>query len=307
MARKAEGARGKPRAAAIAAQAGTAVVLGGIAALAILGTPALQARVSRVMPGAAGARVQFDWPRMAGDARDGATWLSPDIQAALIRVVSDALAADADPLSPTALARVGDALLETGWFERLESVVREPGGVVRVSAAWRVPGAVVRHDGVDHLVARNGELLPPTYLAGQSGQRVILNASTPPPARGGRLACGEVWGKRMGAGELSDVQAGVELLALVSTRPWKDQVSAVDVAGYARHRRLELVTGGGTRVVWGGAPGDHVFGEPSLETKLWRVTELNRRFGRIDGGQSRVDISGAIATIDETPAPPGRP
>ncbi len=302
MARKDQARKGIDMA-ALAAQAVTALLLGGLAALAVFGTPALQARVSRSLA-AAPVRVEFDWPRMApgGPESAGATWLSPDIQSGLISAVIDALRADPDPLSVRALQGVGAALVETGWFERLDEVRREAGGVVRVRGTWRVPGAVVRHGGLDHLVSRAGEVLAPTYLPGQSAQRVVLGASTPPPSRNGRVLCGAPWGG--GPGKESDVQAGVALLNLVATRPWRDQVSGVDAAAYAKHRRLELVTTSGTRVVWGGSLSEQVFGEPSVETKLWRVAELNRRFGRIDGGRQRVDISGAIATIDESPAPP---
>ncbi len=311
MARKAEGREGSGMGAMLA-RVLSALVLGGLAALVVFGTPALEARVGEDL-GAAGVRVEFDWPPMVsggeeGGDRGGATWLSPDIQAGLIRLVADQFRTDPDPLNSGALRRVGEALLETGWFEALDRVRREPGGVVSVRGRWRIPAAVVRHGGLDHLVARGGELLAPTYMAGQSRQRVVLGASTPPPTGpGGRVLCGAVWGGTRGT-ELSDVQAGVALLNLVATRAWREQVTGVDVSAYPKHRRLELVTAHGTRVVWGGAPSEQVFGEPTVETKLWRLTELNRRTGRIDGDQRHVDISGAIATIDQAaPGAPGGP
>lgn len=295
----------------VLAQAATALLLGAVVLAFVFGTPALQARVARTLPGGV-PRVEFDWPMIPGDGpgRPARTWLSPDMQAGLVRLAQETLAADPDALSTTALAGVGLALQGTGWFSSLESVRREPGHTVRVRGTWRLPAAVVRHGGLDHLVARGGELLPPTYLPGQSGQRVIIGASTPPTMREGKPVCGEVWGASRTGGHkgMSDVQAGVALLELIGTRPWRDQVAAVDVSAYARQRRLEILTTSNGRVVWGGAPGEKVYGEASLETKLWRVMEINRRTGKIDAGQPSMDISGTIAMMDDTPlAPPPAP
>lgn len=296
---------------AVLAQAATALLLGAVVLALAFGTPALQARVSRTL--AAGApRVEFDWPMIPGDGPDqpARTWLSPDMQAGLVHLAQQTLAADPDALSTTALSRVGRALLDTGWFATIETVCREPGNGVRVRGTWRTPAAVVRHGGLDHLVARGGELLPPTYLPGQSGQRVILGASTPPPMRDGKPVCGEVWGASRTGGHkgMSDVQAGVELVDLIRTRPWRAQVAAVDVSAYARQRRLDLVTTSNGRVIWGGAPGEKVYGETSLKTKLWRIMEINRRTGTIDAGRPSMDISGTIAMMDDTPlAPPPAP
>lgn len=301
--RPGEGAKTLGAAAALAGHAGSAVLLGAVLLAAILGAPSLQARAARTI-GDTPARVVIDWPGPAGADQPARTWLGADIQSGLLRLGAERLAEHPDPLSGAGLEALGLALADTGWFASAPTVRREPGGVVRVSGTWRVPAAVVRHGGVDHLVARGGELLPPAYLPGQGGRRVILGASSPPPSRDGRPACGRVWGAGPGHTGLTDVQAGVALLNLIADKPWADQVAGVDVAAYARQRRLELVTARGTRVVWGGAPGEQVFGEASVETRLWRLAEINRRFGRIDAGRGSVDVSGAIATIDDLPSGP---
>ena len=269
-----------------------------------LGVPRLHARVSRTIS-AEPARVVIEWPvvpppagAVAGPAT---TWLSPDIRAGLQSLAESALQAEADPLGPGALAALADTLGRTGWFERLDRVRREPGRVVRVSGQWRIPAAVVRHNGLDHLIARGGELLPPTYLPGQSGQRVIFGSSSAPPVVDGQPACGHTWGAPT-PGTLSDVQAGVQLLGVLAGKTWRDQVAGVDVSAYVTQRRLVIVTNAGGRVVWGAAPSERPFGEANLEYKLWRLDEMNRRRGRIDAGFALADVSGVIATVDESAA-----
>jgi hypothetical protein len=276
-----------------------AVILSVPAAL-VFGVPRLQARVTRgvaLQP----ARVVIDWPVAtpeAGSAAPATTWLSPDIRASLQALADSTLRDRSDPLSPESLRVLAETLTRTGWFERLDGVRRAPGGVVRVMGHWRIPAAVVRHNGLDHLVARGGELLPPTYLPGQSGQRVIFGAASAPPMEDGRPACGRVWGGASGA--LSDVQAGVQLLGVLAGKTWRDQVAGVDVSAYSAQRRLVIITAAGGRVVWGAAPSERPFGEANVEYKLWRLDEMNRRRGRIDAGFALADVSGVIATVDES-------
>lgn len=277
--------------------AGT-VILAVPVALA-MGVPRLHARVARsVVQSANPVRVVIDWPLAPGAKPGSGTWLAEDLRGSLQTLADSTVRVDDDPLSPTALATLAEALTRTGWFERLDAVRREPGRVVRVSGQWRIPAAVVRHNGLDQLVARGGELLPPTYLPGRSGHRVIYGSAAAPPMDGDRPACGRVWGG--GAGGLSDVQAGVQLLGVLAGKPWRDQVAGVDVSAYATNRRLVIVTASGGRVVWGAAPSERPFGEANLEYKLWRLDEMNRRRGRIDAGFALADVSGVIATVDET-------
>jgi hypothetical protein len=118
------------------------------------------------------------------------------------------------------------------------------------------------------------------------------------PMRAGRPAYGEAWGGADGA----DVRAALSLLALMTDRPWRGQVAAVDVSEYASRKRLALITKWNTRIVWGGAPGDGLFGEPSPTVKLGRLDELNRDWGQIDAGQRVVEVTGPMTTIDDSSA-----
>lgn len=255
-----------------------------------VGVPRLERRLA-ADPAARIEQVRIEWP-----GESGATWLPEEFQSALTALARRALERDRDPFSTSALEAAARALLETGWFHRLDAVAREPGGIVVVRGAWRVPAAVVRHGGLDHLVASGGELLPPTYLPGASGQKVILGVSMPPPREGTRPACGRVWAA--GTGEIA---AALELLAFMGDRPWRDQVAGIDVSEYARRKRLTITTVFGNRIDWGGAPGDAIPGEQPAYYKLRRLDVLAQQFGQIDAGERTVDITGPLTLIDKRP------
>jgi hypothetical protein len=280
---------------AMLAPAATGTLFLLLIAAGVLGYPRLHRALASADPRQP-LRVQVEWPLIPG-SDPPATWLPAEFRNSLTELAESSLRADADPLSPRALKAAADALLATGWFERLDGIRRETGGTVRVTGRWRVPAAVVRYAGLDHLVARGGELLPPTYLPGESGQKVIFGVSAPPPGDGRGPACGKVW-----APESREVLAALELLALMADRPWRDQVAGIDAAGYAKGRRLEIVTVFGTRIAWGGAPSDAVPGEQTAHYKLRRLDVLAQRFGQIDGHERLVDITGPLTLIDQRPA-----
>ena len=91
----------------------------------------------------------------------------------------------------------------------------------------------------------------------------------------------------------SDPEA-LELLALVSKQPWRDQIQSLDVSKYPRTKQLEVVTTRGGRIVWGGRPSAPLPGETSTREKLDKLTWLNRQYKSIDGGRSWTSITNGL-------------
>jgi hypothetical protein len=87
---------------------------------------------------------------------------------------------------------------------------------------------------------------------------------------------------------------------LVSNRPWRSQVAAVDVGEYVSKKRLVLVTTAGGRILWGGAPLDSIPGEVTAEVKLKRLDVFQHQHGKIDGGYRVVEIAGPRTLVDVT-------
>lgn len=269
--------------------AATTAVFGALGIGVLIGVPHLQqglAAKASIEP----VRVAFDWPAAGGGT---GTWLPPEARDELMAAACAEIERNPDPFSPTALRRVGEAALASGWFEQIRGVRREPGGIIRVEGAWRIPVGVVRSEGADYLVALGGEILPLSFPQGTSGFRAITGAQLNPPKAGGHIVPGAVW---PGA----DVKAGIELLALITTKPWQSQVAAVDVSEYPATKQLALITTRRGRVVWGGGPSDVIPGQVSTQAKLLRLDALYQQHRMIDAGHRSVWVSGPVTTVDDS-------
>lgn len=265
------------------------VIFGAVAVIALVEAPRMQERLA-ARAASASPTIVIDWPVSPGAE---ATWLPAEVQHELLAAVHADVDRLPDPFSGEALVRIAETLSSTGWFERVRRVKREPGNTIRVEAVWRVPAAVVRHGGVDYLIARGGEVLPIAYQPERSPLPAITGAKAGPPLEGGQLHYGQRW---PGA----DIRAALDVLALVNTRPWRDQVAAVDVSEYLGGRRLVLVTQWNGRAVWGGAPSDAIPGEVSAQMKLQRLDVLYHRFQRIDARRRIVEVAGPMTLVDDT-------
>lgn len=279
---------------------GVGAALGGataiaIAACVVVGYRPLLAMASEMSRGS--ARVEIAWPLipLSADAPPGTlpmTWLDSESRLGLERLVSRQLGEN--PLDSRAVIGAQEALMATGWFDESRGAVqvaRGDDGVVRVRGAWRVPVAAVRVGDSDHLVARGGELLQPTYQRNGSGFRVILGAALAKPEHGKAWVGG-------------DVQAGLGLLGFLASMPGYQQVYGVDVSEYVNGKQLVIVTDQGNRIVWGGAPSQAEFapGQAKPEKKREELTKLYATYGRIDAGRAVIDVrpeAGAYIHISE--------
>lgn len=269
----------------------TVVVFGALAGGFVAGVPRMERVLDTDRPAPA-AKVVFEWPQASGGA-PGQTWLPQETRDELLAVAHQELDRIPDEFSAQGLQRAGEALLRTGWFERVSGVQREAGGVIHVVGMWRVPAAVVRRQNVDYLVARGGQMLPLAYQRDTSGRTAIIGAQLDPPKERGQVLQGGVW---PGA----DVKAGLDLLTLIGAHSWRGQIVAVDVSEYLANRRLVLITRWNGRAVWGGAPGESVPGEVSDEVKLRRLDVLAKEFGQVDSKRRVVEVAGPILLVDDT-------
>jgi hypothetical protein len=265
---------------------GTSVLLlAGVAAGLTVGRPLLRDRVGEEH--AARVRVQFAWPplapqsesRLALAAGEPNTWLDAENRSRLEILVRQHVSADL--FDAESLRRAQEALMRTGWFATRCRLRREAGGVVTVRGMWRVPAAVVRWADVDRVVSARGELLDADFPKDGSGLKVILGATANPPD------LGEAW---LGG----EVQAGLSLLAYLRSSPpppWASQIYGIDASDFTQKKRLTIVTERGTRIVWGGRPGEFSPGQAKDSAKRERLDRMFRETGRIDAGREVCDIS----------------
>ncbi len=235
--------------------------------------------------------IRFNWPTISGDTQ---TWLPASIQQQLTDTVLVRLSAD--PFDTDSLEEAQWALRHSGWFpEPGPTISRKPRGVIEIVGVWRAPAAVVRVGAIEHLVASGGELLPPEYRAGTAWPlRTIEGAwAGPPTDSAGVRRPGEAW---VGG----DVQAGLDLLAMLrSTEGWS-HVAGIDVDGFLQDNLLVIRTTEGAEIVWGGAPGSGTPGEQPDAEKLSRFTALQSNGAWVNAGRPRVDLYTPYVYFDES-------
>ena len=235
--------------------------------------------------------VRFQWPRIAGEEQ---TWLPQSIQRHLTELVL--LRLSPDPFNTESLEEAQWALLQSGWFpEPGPTITRKPRGVIEIVGAWRAPAAVVRSGNVEYLVASGGELLPPEYRAGTAWPlRVIEGAwAGPPTDSAGMRRPGEAW---VGG----DVQAALDLLAMLRTTPGWPHVAGIDVGDFLENNLLVIRTTEGAEVAWGGAPGSQTPGEQPDAEKLSRFGALLSNSAWINAGRPRVELFTPYVYFDES-------
>jgi len=203
------------------------------------------------------------------------------------------LQADTRPFEVDAIRSVARHLHRSGLFQDVPRVRRTRRGGVEVEGAWRPAAAAVRHRAMDQLVAPDAALLPVAYNPDESDFRVILGAAFDPPETDGRIAYGEPWPG-------TDIRDALALLSLLRTQEYWPQVRGIDVSAHGIGSGLVLLTSTGGRIAWGAAPGVFKPGEVSTDRKMANLQALYDRFGRIDGGQSRIRIMHELVSVDET-------
>ena len=183
---------------------------------------------------------------------------------------------------------IAEAFGQHPWVESVERVAKSLPSRVSVELAYRRPVAMVQVKQGFYPIDAQGILLPPRDFSIADTQRypMIVNVTTLPSG-----AAGTSWGD---AGIIGSAQ-----LAAVLTPHWKEfnlvtienpvpktGQSASDDGVY------HLYTRGGSRIVWGRAPGSGHPGELTAEQKIGRMEEYVARFGGFDqpNGPYEIDI-----------------
>jgi hypothetical protein len=260
-----------------------------IGASAALGVGPLRDHVGATRADPLDAR--FHWPLTSGETQ---TWLPESIKRNLIETVT--LRLSPDPFDADSLDEAQWALRQSGWFPAPgPTLTRKPGGVVEITGPWRAPAAVVRVGSVEHLVASRGELLPPEYRAGTAWPIRVIEGpwAGPPTDSAGIRRPGEAW---VGG----DVQAGLDLLALLRIGGGWAHVAGIDVSGFLEDNMLVIRTTEGAEIAWGGSPGSNTPGEQPDAEKLRRFTALLSNSAWVNAGRPRVDLYTPYVYFDES-------
>ncbi|MCA9284626.1 MAG: hypothetical protein KDA22_05405 [Phycisphaerales bacterium] len=245
----------------------------GLAAGWILGLPWLTARAAAQAESAT-QHVAF---------RELPPWLEAQDRAFLNAVVVHN--AGVDPLDRRGLVQTRQALLDTGWFDSVSQVRRTAPDRIEIDAVFVTPFALVRDKDGDHLVDREGRLLPRSYPLGEGpAVWVLLNPSFERPRNFGTPWTG------------AEVSGAIAVLKLLEDRPWAKQVHGVDLSEFPRSHQLRLLTDRSTVVIWGRTPGAERGAEVPAAKKLKYLDYHYQQYGHIDGGRAgALDVTTDVA------------
>lgn len=213
-------------------------------------------------------------------------WVSPE----LVRQVATQarLSPSRSVLDEQLIADLAEAFRQQPWVEKVVKISKSIPARVDVELTYRRPVAMVEISTGLLPVDANGVLLPTTAFTPEIAQRYpqITQAKTSP-----RGAIGQNWGD-------AQVTAAAKLAAVLMPH-WQDfrlkaiEIPAgIDLRAPAEELVFQLLTEGGSRIVWGRAPGVIYPLELSSEQKIGRLEECLSRFGGFDqpDGPYEIDI-----------------
>ncbi|HEX8341816.1 MAG TPA: hypothetical protein VF624_12975 [Tepidisphaeraceae bacterium] len=227
--------------------------------------------------------------------RNRPAWMNDTLAA---RITGSVRAYVAAPASDTSLLQADAQTLSVDpWVKRVRGVRRvydqQPGDTIEIDAEFRAPVALVRERDNYWYVDAEGVRLPEKLSAEQAGQlidagrsmrfRIIEGAAEPP------IAAGLPWPG-------GDVQAGIEMIALLADKPYADQIVKIDVSNFngrvnPNESQLNLITRYGTEVRWGQPPSATAFFvEQRVNRKLEYLQQARQQTGRVDMNLQWIDL-----------------
>ena len=231
-------------------------------------------------------------------------WITTDIRGEVVR--NAGLDGQLSILDDDFVPAIRSAFLLHPWVKSVDRIIKSYPPAVQVDLSYRCPVGVVEMSGPS-----GAELLPVDKLGIRlpaSGLPEIRKRSLPRIGNiVGRPAEGQKWDdpRVAGAANLADQLADLwQQLYLVDIIP----SARPEIHGEHRYFIFNLVTRGGTRIVWGAAPKTGPPGEAGFATKLKRLKQCAQRCGPLDSvrGPAVVDIRQGLVvtprTAHKTPA-----
>jgi len=225
-------------------------------------------------------------------------WITADISAEVVRDAG--LDGRLSLLDDSFVQVIEDAFLLHPWVGSVERISKQYPQGVHVDLTYRQPVAVVEMPG------REGVLFVPV-----DGQGIHLPPADVPDLRKrylpriggivGRPPVGQTWPdpRVVGAAELADrLREQWEPLCLVDILP----SARPEIRDGSRFFVYDLITRGGTRVVWGAAPGSAPPKEDPFDAKLMRLQGCVEKHGPLDSvrGPAIVDVRSDLAITPRT-------
>jgi hypothetical protein len=187
--------------------------------------------------------------------------------------------------------RISHSLALDPWVESVRQVRQDRDGTIRADVTFRRPVLMIATPRGMYAVDEQGVLLPPEDFSAEDIRRFPIARGIATLPRGG---AGETW-------DVPGLREAARLAAVLApdqkeTDPWRTLgLAAILVPSPSRSGAgpltFELLTAGGSRIVWGHAPGTDSL-EPPAAQKIARLIYYREQCGGFETAQgpSRIDI-----------------
>lgn len=180
--------------------------------------------------------------------------------------------------------QIAEALQRYPWVAHVRRITKSPDARIVVELDYRHPVAMVEVTRGVYPVDAEGVLLPPEDFTVNDAKRFLAITGVVSTPQGPE---GTSWGD-------SDVEGAAALAALLSPYQKEFQLKKIDCpAGQSTETSVySLITMGGSKVLWGAAPGEARPGEPDAQQKIDRIKKYLKRFGDFQrpAGPYEIDI-----------------
>jgi len=231
-------------------------------------------------------------------------WITGDVRSEAVR--NAGLAGRLSVLDDSFAQVIEDAFVLHPWVKSVDRITKRYPAGVHVELTYRIPVAVVE------LVNQNVVRLVPIDHHGVH----LPEAEVPNirkrylPRIGGiveRPPVGQPWADQrvLGAAEIAEQLAQVwKSLHLVDILP----IARPEIRAGHRYFVFDLITRGGTRIIWGAAPGTAPPEEDKFHAKLERLRSYNQQYGLLDStyGPKVVNVRKELAVKPRTVKKPQR-
>lgn len=199
-------------------------------------------------------------------------------------------------------------LASNPWVKKVRSVRRvyenQPGDLIEIDCDYRAPVALVHWQDKYWYIDTEGVQLPDPLTPEQVSRLIqpgkpmfrIIEGVAQPPSGPGR-----VW-------QGGDIQAGIEMVALLANVEEVNDIVKIDVSNYAgrispNDSQINLVTRDRREIRWGQPPSSKAFFvEQRADRKLEFLKQAKRTTGRVDLNQPWIDLRFDSPTVPD----PGR-
>lgn len=184
-------------------------------------------------------------------------------------------------------------LAKNAWVKNVRWVRRTFGGQMLINCEFREPLAMVKSKDMYYLIDSNGYLLPGKY------NRQAIQTCGLMEIRGvaGSIpSAGKKW-------KNPDLRAGLKLIKLLRTMPFKNQIHSVDVTNFKGRidptsSWIVLLTDRNTTIRWGRPAGMENGLETTAQEKLALMAGIYKRHGHVDFGRSFIDVRRSATEVD---------